>query len=216
MSIFHKLASAVLASAMVIFAAIPSSRADIIYDVNVQFPPVNAFPPFDFVSISGDIETDGTLGPLASSDIIRYDLFFRGGIASDFFGGPVPFPPPPAVMPFPLPQFVIVTGSAFTATDSGLFFDFSGDGRLGFQKLDDFLRHDSSFCLGLIGCGAFPGTNITWDIESGAFHGSAIAVGNVEIGVARVPGPIAGAGLPGLILAGGGFVGWWRRRQRIA
>ena len=59
-------------------------------------------------------------------------------------------------------------------------------------------------------------TLLTFIDTRGAFN-AGIYLDDVSVeAVSAVPGPIAGAGLPGLILAGGGLLGWWRRRKKIA
>jgi hypothetical protein len=86
---------------------------------------------------------------------------------------------------------------AFSVMDTNGATTFSGPGNVIYFFMDDFVSL----------------TNYPDRPEAGTGFIDRI---QVTTPAAAVPGPIAGAGLPGLIFAGAGLLAWWRRRQKFA
>jgi hypothetical protein len=117
-------------------------------------------------------------------------------------------------------QYTISVTGHTNDSDSFFNFFFDPDGAGGTPEYLlvgnlSFEQGHPTFSLPSFTAGVDNFLRITSDGTNRNFHGQIEAVG-VAVNAAPVPGPVVGAGLPGLLMTLGGFVAWRRRRNRTA
>jgi hypothetical protein len=94
------------------------------------------------------------------------------------------------------------------------FIDVDGPGPVGFVQLGSNMNFGSGFNTITLPTFTDAGTLDFFKIVNGGTGNSAGQISAVAVTSVGVPGPALGAGLPGLIFAGGGLLAWWRRKRR--
>jgi hypothetical protein len=179
--------------------AAPCQAAPIIYAVDFGLHSISFN---NLERFTGYIETDGTLGTLSATNITTWFIRPGPGIpfdpSSDFCG----LDANPLACPIGQRNFILISPPSLTASGTGLFFDFSNtqNSFFCFGRLSEFSTSNLCFEQG----------DISYNFAS-VDHGFSSQVGNVEIAMA--PGPISGAGVPGLLAAIGGLLIWRRHRH---
>ena len=170
--------------------------ADIIYAVIPSNIPVR--PGTNSVD-SGYIITDGTLGTISPVNILGWNFT----ITTINFGFV-------STQSFDSGSGSVASGDTLTATLNDLWFPpesdsffFGGGSTYGYSRpcsspcVREFIAGGQSVITGL------------------ATEPVTIHIATNGVSVTPVPGPVVGAGLPGVVIAAVGLLAWWRRRARL-
>jgi hypothetical protein len=174
------------ASAVLVVVAVPTSKANTIYDVNVSIVSGTG-------TATGTITTDGTQGQLNQADIVDWNLLLQITDTSQSFDllGPGAGASQNSAEE--------LLGTAVSATTAGLFFNFNGSSSdLRFYSgTATAPTNDLCFAGASVPAGCFVSSGITVKVDDSAAASNFGFPGtNFKFGTPRsVPGPVVGAGL---------------------